>query len=1386
MNGRHRGKARRGQFLILTAAVLVLAVILISSILNTAIISRTEYVETNFREVTQKISTDFPKALESALSNASLTYKASASMTQALLNAEIYLANWRANILNAYVGFGIRLNISDPVVELDWNTPDEGRSSITASVELALTTLGFSGWNDTGTVEAYAHVLRSPESVIVTPNKVSFNMTFVKEDGSPVASLTSDLLKIKTHYVGAQKAYQDLNMSTATLRYFGNGLYNITARTDQVIDAFQLTAYDDRGIVVCLTTNLAVSPDLAIVKSIKLTTSPDRTKAVPKVVSTLNVPIEGATIYGHWEGNVSTTDRQPIMIKTNSSGMALFTAASSSLFKTNGTKNSNVGKIVFKVDDVLFVPIINITGPSTSGSAPPSPAWSNPTYAFADGGTSASALTSNAVVTYSNYNLKIPSSSKIMNVWLRLDSWTSGDDNIRVEISYNNGITFPWSVFVNPPNAGSEPSPSNTYPLWIQLNSTSPSGWNVTQLTTTPFFIRITKNTIGSSNTVYLDFVPIVVLFQPNYVYEPLRSVTQVVAVKRCASTFVGTWSNPAYALRNDTQQAYAYTSSSTMILQPNAGGTYQQWTTFGSGSSHWDRTSDQSDITGVLIAGSTTAQETENLQNTTQTGTINSVTAYMRARESGQTLEYDTVTFDAASSTTTNAISYRTGTGSTGTGSSSSGSAITINSGDFVIAQIAIVGTSTTVTRLTLGTGNTMTLLDGPRDYSTNVRSYLYYYSASSNLGSVTPTLTLSGSVRHAWTLSVYTGCATSAPYFENVNYATGSGSSPVTASVTVSSGTTGRLVVSGTAIADTSNGAYTISIAPAGSPVETERQEQRQAGSFFNRAVSSQLEDYASDTSRTNSAVGTASGRTLAWVEQGVAILPARSMSWTHTVGTGNNRLLLVNIGTYSTTGTPATVSSITYGGAALTLVASNVYPTNPQVRSYLYQLTNPTSGSNTISVSFSGYTLAVGGSASYFNVNQTTPIQSSGTNIGSGTTQSVSLTPTGTYNTLFYASMMSYQTTSYSVTEGSGQTNRWSQIGSTYKGRGSEKTVTGGTSQTMSWTTGSSVSWVATGAIIIPTKTANPVEQAVILWRTHDTNYLSSAFTISRTAFSNYSYTSPMNPNTGLPWTWAEVNASQIGAIASTLGASETIQVSEFWIVVNYVSNSPTEIYSNFGFNIPSEAIITYVDLQSDLWLQNSGNDYVNISISRDSGINWIPTQPFSVNPLTTAERTYHTNATRWYKWSPNDLNGNNFQVNITKVTNGVAEQVNLDYLATYVVYYIKPTLSPPFMHVDDISLSQQGTSPTRLRANVKIVDARLEPVSTATVSVRITDMTNLTSWVLNVNTNSNGVAAFTLTGVQVGRMYALNVNTITKTDWIYDTESNYKSTASYTVT
>lgn len=196
--------------------------------------------------------------------------------------------------------------------------------------------------------------------------------------------------------------------------------------------------------------------------------------------------------------------------------------------------------------------------------------------------------------------------------------------------------------------------------------------------------------------------------------------------------------------------------------------------------------------------------------------------------------------------------------------------------------------------------------------------------------------------------------------------------------------------------------------------------------------------------------------------------------SISWTHTTGvTGSDKILLVSVDVFRTN-TPATVSSVTYDGTALTQVATALYSTNPQVRSYVYYLVNPAIGTKTITITLSASTSnVVGGSVTYTNVNQTTPILTSSYASASSATPSVGLTASGTNSKVLFGHLGTYRTTNpsaYTITDG--QTTRWSQTSQTYKGISSDKTVTSG-SVTASWSTSNTVSWAAIAVLLQPTQ-------------------------------------------------------------------------------------------------------------------------------------------------------------------------------------------------------------------------------------------------------------------------------------------------------------------------
>jgi hypothetical protein len=193
--------------------------------------------------------------------------------------------------------------------------------------------------------------------------------------------------------------------------------------------------------------------------------------------------------------------------------------------------------------------------------------------------------------------------------------------------------------------------------------------------------------------------------------------------------------------------------------------------------------------------------------------------------------------------------------------------------------------------------------------------------------------------------------------------------------------------------------------------------------------------------------------------------------SMSWSHTVGTNNDKILIVTVDTYSTSGQPAQVNSVTLGSTSLTqLVTEALTSGSNRIRSYVFYLLNPSSGTRTITVNFASSTSrAVGGSTSYYNVLQTAPTDiTERTGSSSGTISTNSILTSDSYPKVLFGHIATYRSSSYSVTDN--QNNRWSQASQTYKGFGSDKAVTIG-SVTNSWTLSATASYVAFAVLLKP---------------------------------------------------------------------------------------------------------------------------------------------------------------------------------------------------------------------------------------------------------------------------------------------------------------------------
>ena len=229
---------------------------------------------------------------------------------------------------------------------------------------------------------------------------------------------------------------------------------------------------------------------------------------------------------------------------------------------------------------------------------------------------------------------------------------------------------------------------------------------------------------------------------------------------------------------------------------------------------------------------------------------------------------------------------------------------------------------------------------------------------------------------------------------------------------------------------------------------------------------------------------------------------------MTFTHTIGSGTNRILIVGISTYTVTvvtppavGLPTSVPAprvlnVSYGGQNFTRIddtATRSADGSVQVEMfYLLEAGITAATSSTIQVTFNPVVTptnayAVGGAASFFNVDQATPFNTGQSTIGfptyarnTGNNAAPTVTVATRNNEVVVDTVASVFTGAGSaqLTAVASQIERWNGknpgcfLASDSVGAGSSKLITSGssvTSTTMSWTLGTPQQW-AIGAVSI----------------------------------------------------------------------------------------------------------------------------------------------------------------------------------------------------------------------------------------------------------------------------------------------------------------------------
>jgi len=383
-----------------------------------------------------------------------------------------------------------------------------------------------------------------------------------------------------------------------------------------------------------------------------------------------------------------------------------------------------------------------------------------------------------------------------------------------------------------------------------------------------------------------------------------------------------------------------------------------------------------------------------------------------------------------------------------------------------------------------------------------------------------------------------------------------------------------------------------------------------------------------------------------------------PQNYISWTHTVASGNNRLLVVTINIYNNSAAPATCTGCTYNGVTLgTPQVTNVYNTNPRVRSYIYTLTAPPTGSAyTIRANFSASTVSVGGAVSYAGVDQTTPIQTTNSAAGSGTSGNVSVTVTGTGRAV-YGSLASYRTSSnHTIADGPSQNSRWTQISQLYKGHGDDKLGVGAGTNWINHTMSATASYVSLAVVLNPaTPSAGHCDVNILI---RQSNGAVRANIATNVAASGAITTSPSTLSGTYSWTlysvvaqtdyleldfYADTTTACQGTNANlriddnTLATANQTHVDNIILPSQFKAEIVFEGTINAGnvtqvnWTIDSKCSIAGVNVTCQLYnnltsYPTSGDGYQSAIIGT---ANVIQSQTITANP------SYYVNSTNWFR-------------------------------------------------------------------------------------------------------------------------------------------------------
>ncbi len=189
--------------------------------------------------------------------------------------------------------------------------------------------------------------------------------------------------------------------------------------------------------------------------------------------------------------------------------------------------------------------------------------------------------------------------------------------------------------------------------------------------------------------------------------------------------------------------------------------------------------------------------------------------------------------------------------------------------------------------------------------------------------------------------------------------------------------------------------------------------------------------------------------------------------NVTWSHTVGAGPDRVLVVGVSNHSNT----QVSGVTYGGRSLALIVTRPGGAN-NTRASLWILVGPPPGTADVVVTLAGPEDVAGGAVSFTGVEQGTPVGGSASARGTGTTASVTVASAPGE---LVVDAVAARGNALAIAAGGGQAQQWNLgtgAGATdIIGGGS--TIAGAASVTTSWTLSVSRSWAVCAASLRPAR-------------------------------------------------------------------------------------------------------------------------------------------------------------------------------------------------------------------------------------------------------------------------------------------------------------------------